>query len=384
VSWFFGTFALCRKQAVIILASRRLLITGTLHPIRWAIAAVLLLPVGLAFSVMFAKYAGQSDLTRNLYRTLCYLFAAEVLLLIVTAAIGLVYEVRARSRDAKLYQPPGKLVDIGSHRLHLNCTGQGSPTVVLEHGHQASYLDWSLVQPELARFTRVCSYDRAGYGWSDSSTAPRVPSVITEELHTLLQAAGEAPPYILVGHSFGTFDVVMFAHKFPNEVAGIVLVDGLHPDAAPTFSWREKVWLRVMQFTMPFGLPRWRGWCGGAVPGIKQAITCRSSLYQAIYREWLMFPQSADEVRAIAGLGDIPLIVIARDPEGRSNSVAEMRWNRLQRQNLRLSTNSDFVIATNSGHDVPLAKPDIVVNAVRKLHTKTASSREPAGIPEIP
>jgi pimeloyl-ACP methyl ester carboxylesterase len=367
VSRFFGT---CRKQAVIILASRRLLITGTLHPIRWAIAAVLLLPVGLAFSAMFAKYAGQSDLTRNLYSTLCYLFATEVLLLIVTAAIGLVYEVRARSRDAKLYQPPGKLVDIGSHRLHLNCTGQGSPTVVLEHGHQSSYLDWSLVQPEIARFTRVCSYDRAGYGWSDVSPGLRVPSVMAGELHALLQAAGEAHPYILVGHSFGSFDAVMFAHKFHNEVAGLVLVDGLHPDAAPMFSLREKAWLRLMQFTMPFGLPRWRGWCGGAAPGIKQAITCRSSFYQAIYREWSAFQQSADEMRSIRSLGNIPLIVISRDPVVRGDSPPEMRWNQLQRQNLQLSHSSEFVIATGSGHDVPLVKPETVVNAVRKLHGK--------------
>ena len=363
---------------------RRLQISGTLHPVRWTIAAALLVPIAVATGALLAEYAGQNDLARTLFRTLRYLFAAEVLLLFIAASIGFVYESSARGRDAKLYCPPGKLVDIGAHRLHISCAGQGSPTVVLEHGHQASYLDWYLVQPDIARFSRVCSYDRAGYGWSDLSPVPRVPSVMAEEMHTLLRAAGEAPPYILVGHSFGSFDAVMFAHKFPNEAAGVVLVDGSHPDAVRPFLLREKVWLRVMQFTMPFGLPRWRAWCGGAVSGIKQAITCRSSVYQAIYREWLAFPQSADEVRTITSLGNIPLIVIARDPEVRGNSPAEMRWNQLQRQYLRLSPNSEFVIAAGSGHDVPLAKPDIVVNAVRKLHAHRASSREPAGIPEIP
>jgi pimeloyl-ACP methyl ester carboxylesterase len=338
----------------------------------------------VAVGALLAKFIGQNDLARSLYRTLLSLVAAEVLLLFIAASIGFAYERRARDRDAKLYRPPGKLVDVGGHRLHLSCTGQGSPTVVLEYGHQGSYLDWHLVQPELARFARVCSYDRAGYGWSDLSPAPRFPTVMVEELHELLRAAGEAPPYILVVHSFGSFDAVMFAHKFPDEVAGIVLVDGLHPDAIPPFLWREKVWLRLMQLTIPFGLPRWRGWCGGAVSGIRQAITCRSSLYQAIYREWSAFPQSADEIREINGLGAIPLIVIARDPEVRGNSSAEMRWNRLQRQNLRLSTNSEFVIATGSGHDVPLAKPNVVVNTVRKLYANCASSREPAGTPEIP
>jgi hypothetical protein len=195
-------------------------ISGTLHPVRWTIAAALLVPIAVATGALLAKYAGQNDLARTLFRPLRYLFAAEVLLLFIAASIGFVYESRARDRDTKLYCPPGKLVDIGAHRLHISCAGQGSPTVVLEYGHQASYLDWYLVQPEIARFSRVCSYDRAGYGWSDLSPAPRVPSVMAEEMHTLLRAAGEAPPYILVGHSFGSFDAVMFAHKFPNEGGG--------------------------------------------------------------------------------------------------------------------------------------------------------------------
>jgi pimeloyl-ACP methyl ester carboxylesterase len=164
--------------------------------------------------------------------------AAEILAVTILALTGFAYERRARQRDNELYGRSKKLIDIGGYRLHLNCSGQGGPVVVLEYGLQGSYLDWYAVQPEIARFNRVCSYDRAGYGWSDPSPLPRVPSVMADELHTLLHAAGEKPPYILAAHSYGSFTAVMFAHRFPDQVSGLVLVDGLH-----TFS------------TFPFGLP---------------------------------------------------------------------------------------------------------------------------------
>src|SRR6266851_6223091 len=350
---------------------RRLQISGTLHPVRWTIAAALLVPIAVATGSLLAKYAGQNDLARTLFRTLRYLFAAEVLLLFIAASIGFVYESSARDRDAKLYCPPGKLVDIGAHRLHISCTGQGSPTVVLEYGHQASYLDWYLVQPEIANFARVCFYDRAGYGWSDPSPQPRVPSVMAEELHTLLHAAGERPPYILVAHSFGSFNAVMFAHKFPQEVSGLVLVDGKHTLSLFPFRLSERLSLRTMQLMIPFGLPRWRGWCGGQAPeairGEKQAITCRASLFRAFYRERAAYPESVLEMRAITSLGTVPLIVIARDPALGSVSDEGNNWKQIQQEKLRLSKNAELVIAIGSGHDIPHVRPDVIIAAVRKL-----------------
>jgi pimeloyl-ACP methyl ester carboxylesterase len=289
----------------------------------------------------------------------------------LVAIVGFLYEHRARNRDAILYQPPGKLIDIGGYRLHLSCAGEPGPTVVLEYGHQASYFDWRLVQPEIAKFARVCFYDRAGYGWSDRCARPRISSVMADELHTLLHTAGEKPPFILVAHSFGSYNAVMFTRKFPDEVSGLVLVDGLHTFSDFPFSVSELVSLKTMQFLMSFGLPRWRKWCGGTGPeslrGERQAVLCRPGLYAAFYRERAALPQSVAEMRRIDSLGSVPLIAIAHDPKMLPGSPGIDDWDHVQQQKLHLSKNSELIVATGSAHDIPLARPDVIVAAVKKL-----------------
>jgi pimeloyl-ACP methyl ester carboxylesterase len=294
----------------------------------------------------------------------------ELLAFASLATIGFVYEHRAEKRDRDLYPQPGKLVDVGGYRLHLHCVGRG-PTVVLEYGHQGNYTDWFRVQPQIAEFARVCVYDRGGYGWSDPSPKPRVPTVMAEELHTLLHVAGEAPPYVLVGHSFGGLNALAFAHKFPDEVAAVVLVDASLPELMSPRRWQDGARLRLMRMAIAFGFARWRGWCGGNAPeeirGLKQAITCRASLYGEYYREWFGFPESATEIRSITSIRAIPLIVITRDPSVARNSAHEMEWNPLQRGRVKLSSNSEFVIASGSGHNVPMDRPDAVTDAVKTL-----------------
>src|SRR5690606_33293767 len=127
--------------------------------------------------------------------------------------------------DATTYPPAGRMVDVGGYKLHLDCRGQGSPTVILDAGLGASSLDWALVQPELARTTQVCSYDRAGMGWSEAGPEPRSPARLADELHTLLQIAGAPGPYVLVGHSLAGKNLRLFAAAHPVDVAGMVLVD---------------------------------------------------------------------------------------------------------------------------------------------------------------
>ena len=321
-----------------------------------------------------AATAANHDFSRSVFRALRYVLGAEVVLVIVIAALGAIYQTICTSGDRRLYPPPGKLVDIGGYRLHLYCSGEGGPAVILDYGRVGSYLDWYYVQPQIARFTRVCSYDRGGYGWSDPSPKPRLPSVMAEELHTLLTKAGEKPPFVLVGHSFGSFDVLMYAHEYREEVAGIVLVDGSHPDQHLPFRWRDKLWLRTMQFTAPFGLPRWRRWCGGGPPEIapiRTAIFCRSHVYRTDYDQWVAFPEGADEVRRLGTLGDLPLRVVSRDPDRRSGSndptfsSREQHWFKLQQEFLQLSTSATHTIATGSGHDIMMDKPDVVVEAIR-------------------
>lgn len=357
-----------------------------MHPIRWAIALGLLIPLVLIV-------AGAAALTRNqelghtLFRIARSVFIAEFLLLAIAATAGFLYQ-RGHVRQEEIeFHPPGQLVDVGGYNLHLYCTGSGSPTVVLEFGLDGSYLDWFFVQPKLAGFTRVCSYDRAGYGWSDSSPKPRLPSVMAEELRTLLLRAGEKPPFILVGHSFGAFDVLMFAKRYPDEVRGVVLVDGSHPDELFPFYLKKKIWIRFMQFTMPFGLPRWRKWCATGpadAGGVRQAIACRSKPFATHYEQWSAFQDAAEEVRRLGSLGDTPLVVISRDPDRAPDASdpiygkREEHWKQLQLSLAKLSTDSVHLIAKGSGHSVPNDRPDIIVDALRQLaerlqsHVRTA------------
>jgi pimeloyl-ACP methyl ester carboxylesterase len=130
--------------------------------------------------------------------------------------------------------PPGRLIDIGTHRLHLHCQGVGAPAVVFDAALGGSSLSWSLVQPEVARFTTACAYDRAGFGWSDAGPPPRTAARLAGELAALLERAGVTPPYVLVGHSFGGLTIRAFAARHPQLVAGLVFVDPAHPE-----EWRD-------------------------------------------------------------------------------------------------------------------------------------------------
>ena len=353
-------------------------IAGTLHPIRWTLGTLVGPPAALALAWLAEKLAGNARRAGEMARSLEYLLIFEFALVLVAALVGIAYEQHARARDRRLYPAPGRLIAVDGYRLHLDCRGQGPATVVLAHGHQGSTLDWYRVEPAVENFARVCAYDRAGYGWSDASPKPRLPSVMAAELHELLDRAGEKPPYILVGHSFGALEMLAFAHQFRDEVHGLVLVDGALPEMLAPLGFTQRAWLRAMELAMPFGLPRWRHWCGWSGPEglrpLKQALTCRASVYRTIYREWTEFPAVGADLRTVTSLGNIPLIVIARDPNLQADSSSEARWQRLQRRRLTLSLRADFLTASGSGHDVPLARPDIIVAAVKKLVEQLTSA----------
>jgi pimeloyl-ACP methyl ester carboxylesterase len=334
--------------------------------VRWG--AILLLAAPVLLLLLAGGTAASGHSARSILRGLRFLIVVDFLFLFVLAVIGATYEARSRKRDRRLYQPPGRLIDMGGYKLHLYCSGSGSPTVVLDYGLQGSYLDWRSVQPEVARFTRVCSYDRGGYGWSDPSPKPRTLTAMMEELHALLAAAGEKPPYILVGHSYGGFDVVTYAHQFRDETAAVMLVDSSHPDYKLSFDLQRKLWLRLLQYSMPFGLPRWRGWCGdrsSELGQIRTSFSCQSHVPATAYAQWILFDQSAEDVRNLGSLGNIPLVVVARDPN--RPQERQPRWRFLQEDLLKLSTNSTLVIAEGSSHDVPGDRPDVVVEAIKKL-----------------
>ena len=230
------------------------------------------------------------------------------------AVAGMIYENISEARDRRFNPTTGRRFDVGGYRMHIDCAGEGSPTVILESGLGDTFASWRKVQPQIAKFTRVCSYDRAGLGYSDSSPQPRTSKVIAGELHALLHAAGIAPPYVLVGHSMGGFDVRLFASLFRNEVAGIVLVDASHPDQENRFSpevktmegsWRREA--EFLEYTMPLGIPRLLDLCDE--DPVLRAAECNFHTAAESVAELKSFPESAAQTAASGSLGDLPLAV---------------------------------------------------------------------------
>src|SRR5258706_15002010 len=163
------------------------------------------------------------------------IFLTLLIIVIVLPLLGITYQTISTQVDKNTYPAPGQLIDIGGYRLHLYCMGKpadGSPTVVLEQGLGGTSPAWALIQPEVAKVTRVCAYDRAGLGWSDPAPAgtPRDGKQVAEELHTLLQKANISGPYVMVGHSFGGLYTLFFAHQYSKEVVGVVLLESSHPN----------------------------------------------------------------------------------------------------------------------------------------------------------
>ena len=201
--------------------------------------------------------------TSGLVRTVSSLasphHSRSVLVGLILAIAGAIYEKISEARDRRFNPMPGRLFDVGGYKMHIDCVGEGSPTVILESGLGDTYVSWRKVQPQIAQFSRVCSYDRAGLGYSESTSRPRTSKVMAQELHSLLQAAAVAPPYVLVGHSMGGFTVRLYASLYRNEVAGMVLVDASHPDQENRFPPELKNMGRHMA-------------AGGGVSGILYAI----------------------------------------------------------------------------------------------------------------
>ncbi len=158
--------------------------------------------------------------------------------LVALLALGTLYQRLAAARCRRQFPPPGRLFDVDGHRLHAHCVGDGSPVVLLESGIAASSLSWAVVQPEIAKFTRVCAYDRAGLAWSDPPSCPRTFDRIVDELSALLAQVALHERYVLIGHSFGSFVVCAYARRHPQRVAGLVLVD-------PALEWLSATPQRV-------------------------------------------------------------------------------------------------------------------------------------------
>lgn len=305
------------------------------------------------------------------------------------------------------FPAPGRLVDIGGWRLHLNCTGvrRGQPTVILEAGLGDFSVEWSLVQPGVARFARVCSYDRAGDGWSDLGPYPRTYRQIVYELHTLLARAGERPPFVLVGHSYGGWLVRVYQSIYPAEVAGMVLVEAgaddpwrMMPDGKlvrsselttgqPIPPIKTSGPLRIEDIPpdalaqiragladarahandpprdlLPPDAQRMRTWALGRVGHVVAATN------PVEYEELAQL--RALRLNREFPLGDLPLVVVTRGlPEetGPDGAALEAEHRKDQTALAAQSRRGRLVIAEHSGHHVQLQQPQLVVSIIQQV-----------------
>ena len=289
--------------------------------------------------------------------------------------------------------PPGRLVKLESRRIHINCTGKGGPVVILLHGSGAYSFDWALVQPEVAKLTRVCSYDRAGHAWSDLAPTAQTYSEMAEDLHQLLKSAGEKTPVVLVGHSGGGGLVRVFAAQYEKEVAGAVLVETGGPDNLNIINGKL---IRITADTLP-PEPSSYTWPGTRPPNPEAKVEAPYDKLPGeaqTFRLWSeregktpasrssIDVRSEDELReaqgrGIALFGQKPLVVLYRSKDGyhtikgiiTADQVLELRRDRLRSIAAlqKLSSNSIGIVAEKSGHDIHLDQPSLVIEATRKV-----------------
>ena len=283
--------------------------------------------------------------------------------------------------------PPGRLADIGGRRLHIHCSGSGSPTVITESGSSSFSIEWTLVQDRVSSFTRICSYDRAGFAWSDRGPAENTVEETTDDLHRLLRAAGVAPPYLLVGHSIGGMYVRAYQRRYPEQVVGLVLVDAT-PEEDLEYSYNGKstpgVQLTYDQLAAayapyiknpppPLALPIAVDTPYNRLsPALQRAEVWAERLWRSridMPHSWISAESWRQEFVALLqlrratphALGDLPLIVLRRGR--RTNDVLNQREADL----VALSSRGKLVVATESDHEIQLYQPELVVQAIKDV-----------------
>jgi pimeloyl-ACP methyl ester carboxylesterase len=272
------------------------------------------------------------------------------------AVTGAIYQAVATQIDQRTYSPPGEMVDVGAHSLHINCVGRGSPTVILEAANLGMSAHWVRVQQQLAQTTRVCAYDRAGMGWSEPGPEPRGASQISSELHTLLNGTDTEDPYVLVGHSYGGLYARMYAARYSEEVAGVVLVDSSHPEQFTRSTQGRAMYENtrrmgaVISWLARLGVIRLTNFYP-AHPDLpsqqhEQIEAFNSSTQQVVttVEEFRATPETNAQVRSAGSLGDKPLAVISAG--GQSTD-----WLEMQDELAALSPNRNHRVVAGATHE---------------------------------
>ena len=326
--------------------------------------------------------------------------AIIIVIALVVATIWVVGS-RAKKRLVAQYPPPGQMVDVGGFRMHIYCEGDpaAGPAVVMDAADGEPAMAWASVQPAVAQFARVCAFDRAGLGWSETSPNPRTLSNYIQEQRTLLARAGVEPPYVLVGHSAGGLYARVYAHLYPDEVAGMVLVDAVHEDmdvrppesltrmnkramqlvgcAFPIFQMTSSLGLMAL---IPDTVGRvWPSPIPEEARGAYQAMAAADGRwFGTMSKEMTAMWGNLAAARAmqIDSLGDKPLIVLSRGltqmSTGPGVSTADVEQykvadDEMQAELAAQSTRGKQIIAEDCGHHIQVDRPQLVIDAIREV-----------------
>lgn len=322
------------------------------------------------------------SLSTKSYRTWRKVVERAVLSVAALVAAFLVgsssYNAIALHRFFAKNPPPGEFYSVNGHRMHMNCTGSGSPTIILDAGLGNDALIWGGVQPELSKTTSVCSYDRAGFGWSDALPAPRDADHIADELHELLLQAKVTGPIVLMGHSIAGIYVRDYASRYPADVVGIVFIDASTPFQFenPAFKAMSAKgppqWAKVLlqRSALVAGLPRLIGMCSSKMPGHEWQLgaedLCRVHV-GAMAAEVDSSNQSGKETVHTGPYGALPILIFSQDPIKTHNVMPTdlaTVWNQMQEDLKKLSTRSRRIIAIGSSHYVQLDRPRLIEEEV--------------------
>jgi pimeloyl-ACP methyl ester carboxylesterase len=318
----------------------------------------------------------------------------SIAIIILLAIVGVGYQLLGMMTDREQFLPPGELVDVGDYRLHLYCTGKGSPTVVLDAMGLGWSVYWTKIQPAIAEVTRVCSYDRAGFGWSDTGPLPRTGERMAAELHQLLARGGIGGPYLLVGHSLGGFVARLYRHAHPSEVAGIVLVDAGHEAqfgqepfqkfaapgkfVFPIVRGMTAVGLTRLLFSLEKLPPLFTTQESSVPPDVRPLLRfgwMQSRYFKTMAEEGAALEATGMLAVRTGSLGDLPVTVVTASgptwwpdlPPNLDPVAFREMWLRLQSQLTTLSTESRQVFADHSSHFVNFDQPEVIVAAVRQM-----------------
>lgn len=315
------------------------------------------------------------------------------IVVIALVLAGIIYQTVGSMNDARRFPPPGKIVSIGSTRMHLNCTGSGGPTVVLEAGATGFSSTWAWVQRDLENAVRVCSYDRSGLGWSEKSKSPRDADLIAEELHDLLQKAGEVGPFIVVGHSMGGVFIRAFAAKHPDLVAGLVFVDSSHPDQLkrfpPEFVEEFKSFVSLTyyaRFAAHIGILRLTNAIGSSAEGLAEreynevAAFAASPVHLATsYEELALWDRSMEEGGKLKTLGSRPVYVLSAEfMTGVAPEIRDIN-HEMHKELAGLSSNGTYRVVKGADHFSIIMKKEFasqVAGAIKELVEKIGPSAD--------